>query len=66
MIDELDNFAVRWQVFIAVALEDFMFGGRVFERDEWYIGFVSISDKEDKRFFADHFLIVIHRSDAVV
>ena len=66
VIDEIDNFAVRRQVFIAITLQDFMCGKPLFERDERYIGFVSISDEENKRFFADHFLVVIHPSDAVV
>ena len=66
LMDELDDLAVWRQVLISIALQDFMRGKRVFERGERYIGFVSISDKEDKRFFADHFLIVIHRSDAVM
>ena len=38
MIDEIDNFAVRRQVFIAITLQDFMRGKRVFERDERSVG----------------------------
>ena len=56
----------RFMVVFSVTLQDFSVFQGVFDRNEWYIRFLFVSDKENERFLSYHTLVVIHSAYAVM
>mgnify|MGYP000545052483 CR=1 FL=1 len=65
-MDELQHVICRFTVVFTVALQYLLLRERIFQRNEGNVGVLLVPDKEDKAFFADKALVVIHSAYAMV